>query len=281
MIEHESDQPLPPPPKFTIHTVAAGDTLSSLAERYGVTVATLAAANEMGPEDLLQIGQELRVPRVDGLLYRIAEGDTLWDLAVAYGVDPDVVIRANPDTEPAALQIGDWLLIPGARPREQVVMVAARGGGDSRQAAAPQVAPQPTPAPGSPAADGGFEIWPLSGEITSPFGWRIHPVRGNRSFHDGIDIAGDTGDIIVAVAPGVVTLAEWYGGWGLTVKVDHGGGLVTRYSHASRLLVRVGETVAAGQPVARVGSTGVSTGPHLDFGVYVNGKAQDPLDWLP
>lgn len=278
------------PAKFLTHSVAPGDTLGTVAMRHGLKLETLLHANGLSEQDLLQIGQELRVPTVDGLLHRSADGDTLWDIANAHGASTDAVIRANPDVEPGSLPIGGWLLVPGGRPVERRIFLAARGGeADRRQPAPARPAPAPAPAPAKPAepapappaGPGKFSAWPLRGPITDPFGWRIHPIYGTRSFHDGIDISGDTSAPIVAVAAGRVVLAEWYGGWGLTVKVDHGNGLVTRYSLASKLLVKIGDQVQPGQVIARVGSTGVSTGPHLDFGVYRDGKALDPEQWLP
>lgn len=254
----------PPPPKIQTYFVQPGDTAGGIAARFGLTTATVLWANDLADGSLLQIGSELRIPARDGLLRKIVDGDTLWDLSSQYQVDLDAVIVANPDVEPGALQLGHWLLLPGARPEPPAPVRAAVA----------------APAPEADA-ENGFDRWPLQGAITSYYGNRIHPVYGTRAFHEGLDIAGDTGDTIRAVAAGQVTLAGWYGGWGLSVKVDHGGGLATRYSHASMLLVKAGDRVVAGQPVARVGSTGISTGPHLDFGVYVGGRAQDPMDWLP
>jgi murein DD-endopeptidase MepM/ murein hydrolase activator NlpD len=115
---------------------------------------------------------------------------------------------------------------------------------------------------------------PAVGPLSSPFGPRWGVA------HEGLDIAARPGSVIRAAHSGTVTLARWYGGYGNAVQVDHGGGLATRYGHASELLVGAGEFVAAGQPIALVGSTGDSTGPHLHFEVRVNGKAIDPLPFM-
>lgn len=123
---------------------------------------------------------------------------------------------------------------------------------------------------------GGF-ILPCNGRLTSPFGWRIHPVLGTRRFHDGQDIAAPSGTTIRAAAAGTVVHAGWLGAYGNAVMVDHGGGYTTMYGHCSSLLVGVGQKVTQGQPIARVGSTGLSTGAHCHFSVYVNGVAVNPL----
>ena len=127
----------------------------------------------------------------------------------------------------------------------------------------------------------GTMTWPAEGEITSPFGWRVHPIFGTQRLHTGIDIGADYGDAIRAADGGVVIHADWMGGYGNAVIIDHGNGISTLYAHKSQLLVDEGQTVAKGQTVARCGSTGYSTGPHLHFEVRQNGSPVNPLNYLP
>ena len=127
----------------------------------------------------------------------------------------------------------------------------------------------------------GTMTWPAEGEITSPFGWRVHPIFGTQRLHTGIDIGADYGDAIRAADGGVVIHADWMGGYGNAVIIDHGDGISTLYAHKSQLLVDEGQTVAKGQTVARCGSTGYSTGPHLHFEVRQNGSPVNPLNYLP
>ncbi|HWH83016.1 MAG TPA: M23 family metallopeptidase, partial [Burkholderiaceae bacterium] len=116
--------------------------------------------------------------------------------------------------------------------------------------------------------------------VVSLFGNRDDPLTGRRAFHSGLDFAAVTGTMIHAAAGGLVKSAAFHHDYGWTVEIDHGNGLVTRYAHASRLLVRAGDVVAPGAVIAAVGSTGRSTGPHLHFEVLRNGAATDPRRYL-
>ena len=123
--------------------------------------------------------------------------------------------------------------------------------------------------------------WPVGGRITSPFGWRIHPILGGRRLHTGIDLGSASGQPIHAAANGTVILAETWGGYGRTVVVDHGGGLSTLYAHQSSIAVSVGDEVLAGDVVGYIGCTGFCTGPHLHFEVREVGAPVDPMLYLP
>jgi murein DD-endopeptidase MepM/ murein hydrolase activator NlpD len=114
----------------------------------------------------------------------------------------------------------------------------------------------------------------------SGFGWRFDPFTGRSAFHKGIDFPSPTGTPVIAAAGGVVIAAEYHADYGNMLELDHGNDIVTRYAHASRLLVKVGDIVKRGQHVADIGSTGRSTGPHLHFEVSVKGVAQDPQKFL-
>lgn len=132
---------------------------------------------------------------------------------------------------------------------------------------------------GAPAGAGGM-IWPISGPITSEFGWRTHPIFGTSRFHSGLDIGGDYGMPIYAAASGTVIYAGWISGYGNAVIIDHGGGVTTLYGHNDSLNVSEGENVAQGQVIAMCGSTGNSTGPHCHFEVRENGEPVSPYGYL-
>jgi murein DD-endopeptidase MepM/ murein hydrolase activator NlpD len=118
------------------------------------------------------------------------------------------------------------------------------------------------------------------GWYSSNFGYRIDPFTGQQSMHEGIDFPAETGTGIVAAASGKVLSAEWHPQYGKMIEIDHGNGLVSRYAHASTLLVKEGDLVVAGQRIATVGTSGRSTGPHLHFEVRLNGVAQNPTRFL-
>lgn len=127
---------------------------------------------------------------------------------------------------------------------------------------------------------GGYLRWPVSGRITSGYGWRTHPIYGYRSLHTGIDIASPTGTTVKAARYGTVLDTGYKGAYGLVVIIDHGKSLATMYCHLSKVYVRPGQRVKTLGSVAAVGSTGWSTGPHLHFEVRVNGEPQNPIRWL-
>ena len=121
---------------------------------------------------------------------------------------------------------------------------------------------------------------PINSYVTSSFGGRADPIRGGRQFHKGIDFEADVGDPVNAVADGVVSFSGSRSGYGNTVEIDHGNGFVTRYAHNSRLTQKVGSLVRAGQEIAKAGSTGRSTGAHVHFEVWQNGRVVNPRQFL-
>ncbi|MGB4303415.1 MAG: M23 family metallopeptidase [Syntrophomonadaceae bacterium] len=124
--------------------------------------------------------------------------------------------------------------------------------------------------------------WPTSGEISSYYGWRKSPFGGrSESFHDGIDIANDSGTEVCAAADGQVVFAGWQPVYGRTILIEHGHGFTTKYAHNSALLVEEGDRVKKGQVIARMGTTGRSTGPHLHFSIMKWDQTLDPLIYLP
>lgn len=123
-------------------------------------------------------------------------------------------------------------------------------------------------------------LFPTVGRISDNFGYRMHPIYGRRIFHEGLDIGASHGSDIKAAGTGKVVFSGTRGGYGLLVEIDHGNGITSRYGHCSKLLVKPGDTVNRGDVVAKIGSTGASTGPHLHFEVRLNGTPVNPLQFL-
>ena len=332
------------------HRLVEGETLGEIAARYHVSVASLFWANDLEDNDVLAIGQELRIPRISGAPHVIQPGESLDSIAAMFGVSPAAIMlfKANGVSEDRPLPVGHEIFIPGgvlpypsdilarhtdeqgiaamsvvaaglvqesdtnlragpgrAYPRlgyleagHRLRLIARHGpwvkvdGGtsgvgwvradllglaDVALAALEETNDFPPPPP--------VWVWPTRGEITSPFGWRSSPYR---SFHDGLDIANAAWTKILAARAGRVIEAGWCSGFGYCVKIDHGDGVTTIYGHMiKRPVVSVGDVVDAGDLIGYMGSTydssggGFSTGVHLHFTVMVNGKAVNPLQFLP
>jgi len=122
--------------------------------------------------------------------------------------------------------------------------------------------------------------WPVSGPLSSPYGNRRHPVHQENRFHTGVDISVPPGREVKATADGIVSLAGWTENSGIVVVVEHGHGFSTAYAHSRKALVRVGQRVVRGEPIALSGSTGVSTGPHVHYEIWKNGRSTDPAGYL-
>ena len=149
------------------------------------------------------------------------------------------------------------------------------------KAIARQIAAIQSKSKGVTKAPGAY-VWPCPSSriITSEYGYRIHPIQGTKILHTGMDIGAKSGSDIIAAAGGTVIMAQYYGGYGNCVIVDHGGGVSTLYAHMSKIGVSNGQSVSAGQSIGKVGSTGNSTGPHLHFEVRVNGNTQNPRNYV-
>ncbi|MFP4482264.1 MAG: peptidoglycan DD-metalloendopeptidase family protein [Thermovirgaceae bacterium] len=240
------------------YTVSDGDSLWSIANSFNLDINTLFGCNDLKNPNYLRVGTTLRIPNQDGVFYKTKKGDTLAKIASKYGLPVEAIREVN-GFEGTNLAAGKELFLPGAKPVASVYNVAKGSSGSSVSA--------------------GFR-WPLSGRITSGYGWRRHPFTQRRDFHTGIDIKGPTGRIIRASKAGRVVYSGWMGGYGRVVVIDHGKDYSTLYAHCSSLLVRKGQRVSAGQAIGKVGSSGRATGPHLHFEVRYKNKAMNPLKVL-
>lgn len=252
-----ADASLQAPPGFQWHTLQPGESLTTVAQAYGLSVEALVGANpNISSLDRLPAGVELLVPPAAGLVVTLDEGQSLADLLDAYQVDPSAVARANHLRSPFDVRPGMLLFLPGVRPTEAMARLAKVREAENRF------------------------IWPVHGRITSRFGPR-HLGMGTSDFHRGLDIAAPWGTPVVASRSGTVVFAGWSTrGYGNLVRIRHADGSETWYGHFSKILVHVGQYVQQGGTIGRVGSTGISTGPHVHFEVHEQGRAVDPLTEL-
>lgn len=234
-------------------------------------------------------------PDEEFTLYEVRPGDNLYRIARSFKVDVNQMVRINGIVNPELIRVGQKLKIPGSgagknpadvlveRPVGAVPVSVMQPDLSSRSAEWPVGALDEglnwLPS-GSLPAEGQEESlswqWPLVGAITLGYG-----AKDADGFHHGLDIAGKTGDPILAAAGGRVAFAGVRPVYGRTVVINHGNGMVSLYAHASRLLVKVGDQVNAEQEIAEVGNSGNSRGSHLHFEIYLKGKTTNPLNYLP
>ena len=251
--------------QISIYVVRKGDSISQIADMFGVSVQTILAANDMKKGDKIVEGDVLFILPVSGVEYVIAKGDTLKSIAKDHKVDVSDITQFNGISENAPLAVGDKIMIPGGEMMDE--------GGD-----------QPAPNLGSSIAkDINYYI---THPIQNLIGYFINPVPtghktqglhgpGNR----GIDIGAPKGTPIYASASGTVLIAKtgWNGGYGTMIIIQHPNGTKTLYGHMSKLSTHSGDQVARGKVIGYVGSTGHSTGPHVHFEVF---NAKNPgSDW--
>jgi murein DD-endopeptidase MepM/ murein hydrolase activator NlpD len=233
---------------YDTYTVTQGENISTLAINMGLNQGTLISVNKITNTRLLQIGKVLKIPNQDGILHAVKSGDTLGAIAEKYKVEPEDIRTAN-ELFSENIRAGTDLFIPGAK----LDWVSLQ------------------------EINGDLFIWPLHGAITSPYGYRRDPFNGNHvQFHSGLDIRGSTGTPVRAAMAGRVSNTGFDPVYGNYVVVSHHSGYRTLYGHLSVIRTKSGAYVGTGERIGDVGSTGLSTGPHLHFMVYKNGVTVNP-----
>lgn len=242
------------PVSFKNYTVRSGDTISGIAKKFGLgNISTLISVNDIGNVRQLAAGQKLKIPSIDGVIYSVKSGDSLNSIVSKYGISLETLVDVN-ELSSEVLQKGQQLFIPGVGLDKQTLQNAM---GDM------------------------FKM-PISAKFrwSSPYGSRIDPIAGVKSFHTGVDMACPTGTPIYASMSGKVITAGINRVYGNYVIIDHGNGYQTLYAHMSKIIATKGQWVSQGTRIGLVGSTGYSTGPHLHFTVYKNGKLVNPMSVL-
>lgn len=263
---------IPDRPRLGIitYTVQIEDTVLGIAEKFGLNPNTIVWANleDLDKPFVMEVGQLLNIPPVDGVIHTVKDGDTIEKLSKEYKVTADKIVGYEPNklaSADVALTAGQVLVVPdGDRtPPEPPPPPAASSSGPRPSSSGSSSAPYRTH---------GF-IWPTYGQLTQGY---------YRGAHPAIDIGAHRGTPVYAADEGSVSSAGWSSvGYGNYVVIHHGDGFVTLYAHLSRIDVSPGDYVSQGQQIGAVGSTGRSTGPHLHFEISLNGRTYNPLTYLP
>ncbi|GHV28854.1 hypothetical protein AGMMS4952_13540 [Spirochaetia bacterium] len=237
--------------KWESYRVQKGDSVSKIAADHSISLDAIIASNGIANARRLQAGQTLRIPNMDGIPYTVKRGDTLSKISTVMGAPVEAILDAN-DLESDTLTAGQSLFIPGAKMRKEDLKLAL----------------------------GELFIYPIRGRLTSPYGWRNDPISGVRRYHAALDLAAPMGTAIKAAMDGRIATVGYNGNFGNYIIISHSKGFQTLYGHLSSVSVKQGAYVYQGGKIGAVGSTGYSTGPHLHFAVYKNGKAVNPLEFL-
>ncbi|NQU83870.1 MAG: peptidoglycan DD-metalloendopeptidase family protein [Parcubacteria group bacterium] len=247
-----SDESVAPRTEIEKYIVQQGDTASTIARKFSLNINTILWANNLSTRSIIRPGDKLNILPVDGVLYTVKRNDTLSRIATSLGTDSEKIMEFNMLSSASALQIGEKLIVPG---------------GKQQATYAPSQSIFASPAPKSNLG----MIWPTTSKrITQYYWWK----------HSAIDVGGKIGLPIYAVDDGVVEYAGWGTGYGRQILINHQNGIKTRYAHANSLYVKVGDRVEQGQVIMEMGNTGWSTGPHLHFEIYINGRRVNPLEYV-
>ena len=239
---------------YSSYRIKKGDMIGVIAEKYGISQDTLISVNKIRATRTIQLGQNIKIPSLDGILYTVKkDGETPETIAEKYEVSADEVANVNKIAVNASLDAGQSVFVPGAEldwiTRQEI--------------------------------NGDLFRKPIRSyyRITSYFGWRGSPFTGRRQFHGGIDMACSTGTPIYAAMEGVISYRGYSNVYGNYVIVTHHSGYKTLYGHMSRFSkLTVGNRVTTGSVIGYVGSTGQSTGSHCHFTVFKNGRMVDPYN---
>ncbi|MFC1627269.1 peptidoglycan DD-metalloendopeptidase family protein [Patescibacteria group bacterium] len=263
MLETTTSVSVKPRDGVVTYIVQTGDTVSSIGKKFDVSIDTIRWQNDLRSIDAIKPGEKIEIPPVTGMVHKVKRGETIYSIAKKYDVDAQQVVNWPFNTysndETFALAVGQILIVPdGVKPAEQLW--------DPKRYVA-----QTTPDAGAVSATGQF-VWPAAGAITQRFVW----------YHGAIDIANKAAPSVLAADSGTVTVAGWPDGFGYgnRVVIDHHNGFVTLYGHLASVSVSAGQTVARGNVIGRMGSTGRSSGIHLHFEIRQGGVLVNPLQYL-
>jgi LysM repeat protein len=248
-----------------VYVAQSGDTLSSIASQFGISLNTLLWANDLSVRSILKPGAELAILPTSGVKHAVKSGDTLSSIAKKYSVEESEIVKYNKLASANDLVVGESLIVP-----DGTIAAPVRTTPSVTSVFTPSI--PTTTSSADPATSGsGVMVWPTDlHTITQYYGWR----------HTGLDVDCKFTNDNYAADDGIVQFAGWKSGYGYTVEINHGNGIMTRYGHHASMYVTAGEQVAKGQAIGRCGTTGRSTGTHLHFEVISGGRFKNPLDYI-
>ena len=242
------------PVEFQKYTVKPGDNITRISKKFGLSnISTLIAVNNISNARKLQAGEVIKIPSTDGLVHTVAKNESLTGIASKYGVSVANLLDVN-DLSTDVLYVGQNIFIPGARLDSYSLKMAM----------------------------GELFKCPITAKwrLSSPYGYRADPFTGVRKFHTGMDLAAPTGTPVKASLDGKVIAVSFNQVYGNYVIISHINGYQTLYAHLHTATAKVGQRLNQGDKLGLVGSTGYSTGPHLHFTVYKNGKLVNPQELI-
>ncbi|NCO11976.1 MAG: hypothetical protein COZ34_00465 [Candidatus Pacebacteria bacterium CG_4_10_14_3_um_filter_34_15] len=250
--------------EIIVHTVEEGDTISSIAQRYGLDTSTILWENNLTSTSKIKPGDSLNILPINGVRHKVQRGETIYSVGKKYGLDEsqvqvivDYPFNEFLNDETFELAIGQYIMVPDGVKITKSIPIVTR------------VAYQ-TPDAGSVTALGSF-VWPAAGKITQSYSF----------YHKANDIANRSGGSILAADSGTIVAAGWDpSGYGNKILVDHGNGFSTLYAHLSLIQVVIGQRINRGDVIGQMGSTGRSTGTHLHFEIRQGGILLNPLNFL-
>ncbi|MFH1207194.1 MAG: M23 family metallopeptidase [Patescibacteria group bacterium] len=249
------------------YTVEGGDTISTIAEKFGISTNTILWENRLGPRDLIKPGDKLTILPASGVSHQVKKGDTIVKIASRYSIPADTIVEYNKLANTDDIEQNEILIIPGGQMPEEISPSAPKSTSPSSGSSIFNIPPP------SRVATSARLLWPTPSHKINQY------YKGSR--HTGVDIDGDYSSPIYAADNGRVEYANKdRSGYGLHIVINHGGGVKTLYGHESKLFVKVGDSVKRGQTIGMMGCTGRCTGTHLHFEVRINGAIVNPLIYL-
>jgi len=247
------------------YIVQSGDSISTIAANYNISVNTVLWENNLNAYSLIRPGNKLAILPVTGIAHMVVRGDTLDAIASKYDVEANLILETNKLASAEMLSVGQKLIIPGGK------KTFYTAGPTSNNVSAVSIIKDLFKPQDLKSTASNKLAWPTVGaRITQYYSWRHHAV----------DIANKTGTPIYAADAGKIEIAGWGTGYGNQIVIDHGGGRKSRYGHMSKFIVSKGDVVEKGEVIGLMGSTGNSTGPHLHFEYIINGIKYNPLNYL-